>query len=193
MSSRRDEILRAAAEVFGERGYHAASVREIGSRVGILSGSLYAHIDSKEDLLYEILLGNVQRAVAELRVILEHDEPFETLLTRALRDHLRRAAESHGLWSLDLVEWRYLSPGRQREIRDLREAYEREWDGLLAKGVEEGPVSPDNVRPIKLVCLSAANWAAIWMSADGPKTPSDIADDFTAIILAGMTTQLPSA
>lgn len=53
-TDRRHEILEVAAELFAERGYHAASIRDIAERVGLLAGSLYYHIRSKEALFVEI-------------------------------------------------------------------------------------------------------------------------------------------
>src|SRR5438046_10497950 len=53
--SRWDEVLSVAADVFGEKGYRAATLRDIASRLGMLKGSRYYYIDSKEDLLFEIL------------------------------------------------------------------------------------------------------------------------------------------
>src|SRR5690348_10020612 len=61
--SRWDEVLSVAAEVFGEKGYRAATLRDIASRLGMLKGSLYYYIDSKEDLLFEILRRSHLRGV----------------------------------------------------------------------------------------------------------------------------------
>src|SRR5579883_2556775 len=53
--ARFDEVIDAASEVFREKGYLAATLQDIAGRLGMLKGSLYYYIDSKEDLLYEIL------------------------------------------------------------------------------------------------------------------------------------------
>lgn len=58
-SSRREEILAVAAQVIAERGIKGATVRDIGQAAGILSGSLYYHFDSKEQIVLELLMPSV--------------------------------------------------------------------------------------------------------------------------------------
>jgi AcrR family transcriptional regulator len=65
----REAIIEAAARVFQTKGYHAASVQDVADAVGILKGSLYHHIESKEELLYLIVKeprARLYRAVAEI-------------------------------------------------------------------------------------------------------------------------------
>ena len=54
----RDDVIEAAGRLFAKRGYHATSMRDLGGELGILGGSVYAHVSSKEELLVEV----VQRA-----------------------------------------------------------------------------------------------------------------------------------
>ena len=78
---RRDEVLGAAEELFASRGYHAASVRDIADALNIKGGSLYAHIETKEDLLWEILVAAADRFFAAVTPIVESDLiPIEKLL-----------------------------------------------------------------------------------------------------------------
>lgn len=189
--SRREDILQAAIEVFGERGYHAASVREIGRRVGLLSGSLYAHISSKEDLLYEILLTHLRRALDDITPVIESDLPFETKLRDAFRTHVQRSADSQHVRGLVLVDWRHLSPERLEVVQSLRDRYEAAWDQILEQGYREGALPRENIRTVRIVCLSLANWSTMWLTEDGPLTPTAVADRFTAFVLAGMGAELP--
>src|SRR5262245_22868821 len=71
---RADQIVTAAAELFIERGYVGTSMSDIAEKVGILPGSLYHYIDSKDDLLFTI----VDRAHRELIERVEQ-EPIATL------------------------------------------------------------------------------------------------------------------
>ena len=76
---RHEEILEAAARVFHEKGYESTSIQDIADAVGILKGSLYYYIDSKEDLLYEILEGIHGEALAEVRQAAAEGEPLERI------------------------------------------------------------------------------------------------------------------
>jgi len=55
MSTRRNELTRQAARLFAEKGYHGTSIGDVAEAMGVQKGSVYAHIDSKQDLLYEAL------------------------------------------------------------------------------------------------------------------------------------------
>src|ERR1700751_6267887 len=51
---RRRQILAAASELFARNGFEGTSIREIAAASGVLSGSLYYHFPSKEDLLFTV-------------------------------------------------------------------------------------------------------------------------------------------
>jgi TetR/AcrR family transcriptional regulator, cholesterol catabolism regulator len=128
---RRDQILEEAARLFGRRGYHATSMRDIGEAAGILAGSLYAHISSKEDLLYEIVLRAAERFIDEVTSIAAEDAPAEERLRRAMRAHVAVVASNvDAAWAFH-HEWKALSGERLQEIRRLRRRYERLWDGIV--------------------------------------------------------------
>ena len=64
--SRKEELSRQAARLFAEKGYHGTSIGDLADSMGVQKGSLYAHIDSKQDLLYETMLEGA-RAFLEKR------------------------------------------------------------------------------------------------------------------------------
>src|SRR5437762_11407012 len=72
-STREEEILGAAARIFREKGYHGASVRDIAESVGLLKGSLYHYIRSKEELLARLFEGALEDTIRELEAIAARD------------------------------------------------------------------------------------------------------------------------
>jgi TetR/AcrR family transcriptional regulator, cholesterol catabolism regulator len=181
---RRDQILEEAARLFGRRGYHATSMRDIGEAAGILAGSLYAHISSKEDLLYEIVLRAAERFIDEVTSIAAEDAPAEERLRRAMRAHVAVVASNvDAAWAFH-HEWKALSGERLQEIRRLRRRYERLWDGI----VRDLPGAADP-RFARLLVLSAANWTYTWYRPEGPLSPDEVADRFTDLLLAGLGTK----
>ncbi len=69
-SARRAELTRAAARLFSERGYHGTSMQHLGDALGIQRGSLYAHIGSKEDLLFDVVDEGAERFLARAEATL---------------------------------------------------------------------------------------------------------------------------
>jgi AcrR family transcriptional regulator len=179
--ARRDQILEEAARLFGRRGYHATSMRDIGEAAGILAGSLYAHISSKEDLLYEVVLRAANRFLNDVGAITEEDASPEERLRRAMRAHVAVVASNvDAAWAFH-HEWKALSGDRLEEVRRLRRRYERLWDGI----VRDLPGAADP-RFARLLVLSAANWTYTWYRPDGPLAPDEVADRFTDLLLAGL-------
>ncbi len=182
--ARRDQILEEAARLFGRRGYHATSMREIGEAAGMLAGSLYAHISSKEDLLYEIVLRAANRFLDEVTAISAEEATPEQRLRRAMRAHVGVVASNvDAAWAFH-HEWKALTGERQEGIRRLRRRYERLWDDIV-RGLP-GATDP---RFARLLVLSAANWTYTWYRPEGPLSPDEVADRFTDLLLAGLGTK----
>jgi TetR/AcrR family transcriptional regulator, cholesterol catabolism regulator len=179
--ARRDQILEASARLFSERGYHATSMREIGEATGMLAGSLYAHIDGKEDLLF----GIVQRAAGafldRVKAVRDSEASAEEKLRRAMRAHVEVVAGDLEAARVFHHEWRALTGRRRNEVRKLRRRYEGLWDEI----VRELPGATDP-KAARLLVLSAANWTYTWYRPDGPMSPQQVADRFTDLLLEGL-------
>ena len=91
---RRDEILSIAAEQFAERGVASTTVRDIGSAAGILSGSLYHHFESKEQMVAELLLPVMQRQVGHYRELVGAGGPAPTTLRALIKTAVAEAAQT---------------------------------------------------------------------------------------------------
>jgi AcrR family transcriptional regulator len=179
--ARRERILDQAARLFGRRGYHATSMRDIGDAAGLLPGSLYAHIASKEELLHEIVVraaAQFQGAVEPIRADLLSPEDR---LRKAMRAHVRVvAANLDAAWAFH-HEWKALTGERRDDVRRLRRRYEEVWEDI----VRDLPGAHD-ARFARLLVLSAANWTYTWYRPDGPLAPEEVADRFTDLLLAGL-------
>ena len=92
MSARRNELTRQAARLFAEKGYHGTSIGEIAEALGVQKGSLYAHIQSKQDLLYETMVEGARAFHAGLDAIPD-ELPATEKIRLALRSHLRVVAD----------------------------------------------------------------------------------------------------
>jgi AcrR family transcriptional regulator len=140
--NRRSEILEVAAEVFYEKGYPSATLKDIASRLGILRGSMYHYIESKEDLLYELLLSTHLRgitAVEETFATVEGDQAVQ------LEIFIRKWMQGPGMTPVGVNEhdYRYLSPERRREIIGLRRRIQHPVQKLIAEGVKTGAFRPE--------------------------------------------------
>jgi AcrR family transcriptional regulator len=186
---RRDQMLDAAAELFSSRGYHGTSIRDIAAATGILPGSLYAHIRSKEDLLYDIVVRAAEQFLTGLRIVVDGAGSPEEKLEKAMRSHVGVVAHAREEARVFLEEWQALQEPRRSEVRELRDAYEALWDGLIREGIDSGRLRDVDPTLARLLVLSAANWTYTWYDPAGPLSPDEIADRFTDLLLDGLATK----
>jgi AcrR family transcriptional regulator len=137
------EVIEAAVRIFWEKGYANTSVQDVADALGMLKGSLYYYIDSKERLLEKIF----DDSHAELSKIAagatSGDGPAAERTARFLYDyalwtltHLERA----GLYAR---EWRYASDILKTSLAEQQRFYDRTLRELLLAGQQEGSIAPD--------------------------------------------------
>src|SRR5437763_6172340 len=123
MSTRRSELTRQAARLFAEKGYHGTSIGDLAAALGVHKGSLYSHIESKQDLLYEIVRDGVEAFHAALDAIPD-ELPAVEKIRLALRAHLRVVSEQLDVATVWIREWRYLDDERRGWFVEARRGYE---------------------------------------------------------------------
>ena len=181
---RADELTREAARLFAEKGYHGTSIGDIAEAMGVQKGSLYAHIASKEDLLYETMREGAEAFHAALDAIPEDAPAVEKIRARPAR-HLRVVAEQLDVATVFVREWRYLEGERRDEIVAERRRYEERFRDLFREGRELGELRADlDDGAAALLLLSAANWAYTWLQPG--RDTDEIADRFFALLVDGM-------
>jgi AcrR family transcriptional regulator len=184
VGTRRNELTRQAARLFAEKGYHGTSIGDLAEAMGVQKGSLYAHIDSKADLLWEVAREGAAAFHAALDAIPDGLAPTEKIRL-ALRAHLRVVAEQLDVATVFVREWRYLEGERRDEFVAERRRYEERVRALFREGRELGGLRTDlDDATATLLALSAANWAYTWLRP-GAET-DELADRFFAFLLDGM-------
>jgi AcrR family transcriptional regulator len=184
MSARRNELTREAARLFAQKGYHGTSIGDIADALGVQKGSLYSHIASKEDLLYETMREGAAAFHASLDAIAD-DLPATEKIRLALRGHLRVVAEQLDVATVFVQEWRYLHGARRDEIVAERRRYEERIRDLFREGRELSELRADLDESVAaLLLLSAANWAYTWLQSG--RDTDELADRFHALLVDGM-------
>src|ERR671936_529202 len=184
MASRRQELTREAARLFAEKGYHGTSIGELAEAMGVQKGSLYAHIQSKQDLLYETMREGAAAFHAALDAIPDA-LPAVDKIRLALRGHLRVVADQLDVATVFVQEWRYLEGARRDEIVAERRRYEERIRDLFREGRELSELRSDlDEATAALLLLSAANWA--YTGLQPSRDTDQLADRFFALLVDGM-------
>jgi AcrR family transcriptional regulator len=184
MSARREELTRIAARLFAERGYQGTSLADLAAALGVQKPSLYHHIDSKEELLWEVAWEGAEAFHAALDGV-PADAPAAERIRLALRAHLAVVGQQLDIATVFVREWRHLSGDRRARFVSERRRYEGRIRELFRAGVEESQLRTDlDVGTAALLFLSAANWAYTWLRP-GSNT-DELADRLYAALLDGM-------
>jgi TetR/AcrR family transcriptional regulator, cholesterol catabolism regulator len=184
MSTRKSELTRQAARLFAEKGYHGTSIGDLAEAMGVQKGSLYAHIESKADLLWEVARDGAAAFHGALDGIPEELKATEKIRL-ALRAHLRVVAEQLDVATVFIREWRYLEGERREAFLAERRRYEERFRALFREGRELGELRTDlDDATATLLALSAANWAYTWLRPGGDT--DELSDRFFTVLLDGM-------
>lgn len=183
---RRGELLAAAERLFSQRGYEATSVRDIADALDIKAGSLYAHIETKEDLLWEILTAAADRFFAAVRPIVQSNLVTVEKLRRCIAAHVQVITKSAAAAAIFTTEWRHLNEPRRREFAARRDEYERIFRGLVHDAIREGVFGDVDEKFATLLILSSINWIYQWYRPDGPMSPEEIARRITDLLFNGL-------
>jgi AcrR family transcriptional regulator len=187
-----EEIIAAAAKVFQTKGYHAATVQDIADAVGILKGSLYHHVKSKEDLLYLIVKEPIARMYERMAEIASSDLPAAEKLRRAILAHLEAFDRHYPHLFVYLHEREEMKRRFRERFKLSPKQYERCWQQILREGVKSGEFRPDlDVPVVSYGLLGMLNWLYKWYDPRGRLGVREVAGQLSALALAGLAASAP--
>lgn len=162
-------------------------MQHLGDALGLQRGSLYAHIGSKEDLLFDVVDEGAERFLQRAEFALRLDGTSSERLRFFLRGHVETAIEHIDAATVFLNEWRYLSPGPRTIVKNKRDQYQSILTSIIRAGIDRGEFRSDSdVHFAVLLTLSAGNWVYEWYRPGGELSAEAIADRFTTLILTGL-------
>lgn len=186
-ASRERDIVATAARLFKEKGYRATTLEDIAAAVGMLKGSLYYYIRSKEELLYLVVRDPIRQVYSELEAIVASDLPFTEKIGRAIANHMTVFHLYYPHIAVYLHDYRHLMDKLAQNVIETPKQYQRLWDTLLRQGIAAGEIRGDvDVTMAGYALLGMCNWAYRWYNPAGRLSPQDIAEVFTKIALQGL-------
>ena len=185
----RQAILDAAAQVFSQKGFHAASMQDIAEAVNLQKGSLYHHVSSKQEILALLLDQALDMLIEHMETVIAQPLPADAKLRLATAEYLTTILEHKELAAVLLLEHRSLDPDLAANHKFGRDRFEGLWRDLVRQGMEESVFTYSDPTMAVLAIMGSLNWAITWYRPDGSLTPSQIADQFAELILSGLRTR----
>jgi AcrR family transcriptional regulator len=185
--AREEEIYRAAAEIFHRKGYAATSLQDIADEVGILKGSLYYYIDSKEDLLYGITKAIHDDSMTILREVQALDASPAGKLRALLERHVAVFARNLSMVRVFYIEYDALKGARKKPIMRDRHAYEQLVFSLIEQGQAQGELCPDlDARIACNAVLTMVNTIYMWYRPESGIDISDVVATYRELAMRGL-------
>ncbi len=190
-NTRRNELLALAATMFAQRGLRATTVRDIADSAGILSGSLYHHFSSKEEMVDEVLRGFLDWLFARYeQIVATEPNPLERL--KGLFMASFEAIENrHAEVVIYQDEAKRLAEQERFSYVDERNREQRKmWVEVLNQGISQGYFLPDVDVDLVYRFIRDTTWVSVrWYQPGGPLTAEQVGQQYLAIVLGGITTE----
>lgn len=177
-------LLDAAVQLFSRQGYASTSIRELGEAVGILPGSVYAHIDNKHSLLVQLIDAGIDEYLRETAQLTGSGEEQLRALVRA---HVAVIARNVDRALVVFHQWRHVVGPDREHLLEKRRAYERRILDIISVGIADGSFDETLDRRVAvLTILGILNWTPEWYMSTGPEPADEISEGLARIIVAGL-------
>jgi TetR/AcrR family transcriptional regulator, cholesterol catabolism regulator len=188
------QILNVAAQVFFEKGYDATSLQDIANRTGILKGSLYYYIETKEDLLGNLLREAQEKGLRSIRPIAGGPGDPIQRLAGMIRCHVDYVCTDRARTAVFLHERQRLSAQRRKDVLGDEHAYPNLFQQVIVEGQKAGLIQPRLDPHLTALCLiGSLNSLYEWFQPTGKHSAAEIGEHYVAVGLAGMATLEGSA
>ncbi len=185
-ATRLEEVLQSAANIFFAKGFHATSIEDVARDVGMLKGSLYYYIKSKDDLLFRLLLAGIEDGDAFIarQIDLEGDPVKQ--LERAIRAQIDYIIQNRVPFGLFLHEFDSLSGKKQHKLISVMSRYNSRFVDLVRRGQEQGRIIGGEPWIIVNGILGMCNWLYRWYDTDEISDPEQVKQIFLRMLLQGI-------
>lgn len=185
--SRKEQVIRKAAELFKEKGYAAASMRDLAQMLGIEAASLYSHIKSKEEILRTLCFD----MAAEFRVSLDEVEKQNVSASEKLRrgiiGHIQVMSRDLTASAVFMNEHRHLSQPFLRDFLLLRINYINRFKKIIEDGEKSGEFKNTIDKKLAVMTLfSSLNWMPMWYDPMGAIEPVELGLQLADMLVNGL-------
>lgn len=182
----RDHILEAAAQIFSEKGYHAASMQDIAEAVRLQKASLYHHVASKQEILFDLLENALDLLIEQQEAVMALPQPPEVKLRQAINAYIQILTDHQALSAVLLLEYRSLEPALRLRHISKRDRYEALWRSLIQEGKNAGAFGAIDPAFAARALLGEMNWTITWYKSGGPLSAQQIADKYSDLLMRGL-------
>ena len=181
------DVVAAAGRLFAERGYHGTSMRDLGRELGLLGSSLYAHVESKQDLLVEVVEEGARLFEDSARTAMLEEGSASERLRALVAGHVDVVLDHLDIARTFLNEARALDVTRRARVIEARDHYEAGFRSVLQEGIASGEFRRDlDPKTTSIFVLSILNAIERWYHPSGAVGRDELVDRLTGFVLSGV-------
>jgi len=184
----RADVVAAAGRLFAEHGYHGTSMRDLGKELGLLGSSLYAHVDSKQDLLVDVVEEGSRLFETSAAAALISGGSAAERLGRLIAGHIDVVLDNLDVARTFLNEARMLDEEHRSRVLEVRDHYEESFRLVLQEGIDEGEFRNGlDPKTTSIFVLSILNAIERWYHPNGLLDRRGLVEELTSFVWAGLS------
>ena len=185
--TRKEQVIRKAAELFREKGYAASSMRDLAQKLGIEAASLYSHIKSKEEILQNLCFDMATEFRKSLCEVEKQKGPASEKLRMGIVGHIEVMAKDLTASAVFMNEHRHLSQPYLREFLLLRINYINRFKDIIEEGINSGEFKESIDKKLAVMTLfSSLNWMPLWYDTQNNIVPADLGQQLADMLVNGL-------
>lgn len=185
-NSKREIIIVQAARLFKEKGYKAASMRELAAAVGVEAASLYNHIDSKNDLLNAICMNVANCYTSNIEDLEKEQSTAIEKFEKLLRFHVKEMVNNYAEVYVTDHDWRNMEEPLLSEYREMRRNYRKRFAAIVQQGIDQKEIKPIDANTIVMISINAIAAVDQWHRIIHKVNSQDLEDNIVTILVDGI-------
>lgn len=183
IAKKKEEILRSAAAIFAEKGYHGTTMEEVAAKLLMTKGSMYYYFKNKDALLFHCHQMIMDKSIVTMEEILNSPLTWTEKLTNAIKAHVQLATSEKSMFMVMDKPNQHFTDEYLQEILASRTKYAQYFDQILLEGIRSKEFQNIDVKMVRMIILGALNWIQEWYSPEGEKSSEEISEAFSAYLL----------
>jgi AcrR family transcriptional regulator len=185
-ASKKEFILKKAAQMFREKGFAATSMRDLAETVGIEAASLYNHIRSKNEMLEAICFDVANRFNAHMDEMEAGSQKSITKVETLLRFHIQQMIEHYEEVMVCDREWKHLADPYLSNFHNQRRTYRKRFAAIIEDGIKKNEIKKIDAPTAVLIMLHAVSGIESWHRSRAKITAQELEDNMVMIMTDGL-------
>jgi AcrR family transcriptional regulator len=185
-STKKEVIIEKASRLFREKGFGAASMRDLAEHVGVEAASLYNHIQSKSEILQTICFKVANEFLTNLDAVESSPQPTLKKMEAVIRLHIRMMLDRYEFVYISDHEWRHLPEPYLSNFLNQRRNYRKRLGDIIEEGIARGEIKPIDPYTAVLVILSSISGIDSWQRSRKTTSAEALESNMVKYLIEGL-------